>query len=91
MGIVKISGMKFWGIFLNIYNWDDINGVKSVKINACWSYCLYHILYGEIMTKNSKEKLLRHPSVREVVDEFHVICKCGKKIKLDRKRFQQIK
>ena len=37
------------------------------------------------MTKNSKEKLLRHPSVREVVDEFHVICKCGKKIKLDRK------
>lgn len=37
------------------------------------------------MTKNSKEKLLRHPSVREVVDEFHVICKCGKKIKLDHK------
>ena len=35
------------------------------------------------MTKNSKEKLLQHPSVREVVDEFHVICKCGKKIKLD--------
>ena len=42
-------------------------------------------MYGETKTKNSKEKLLRHPSVREVVDEFHVICKCGKKIKLDRK------
>ena len=35
----------------------------------------------EIMTKNSK--LLRHPSVRKIIDEFHVICKCGKKIKLD--------
>jgi hypothetical protein len=30
-GIVKISGMKFQGIFLNVYNWDGINGVKSVK------------------------------------------------------------